>query len=135
MLVATVPSSTTFTVIAGGRGEEGTTAVAHSTTGVPVQDIKDWVYLSVNSGGTNTGCAGACLYNYSVTTTVSPTNSTTGIATTGGASGVIVDNALTGTGESQIYYSSQGNEACAGNGTTGDSTGATCAVQTSQSNP
>jgi len=134
MLVATVPTGTTFTVAAGGRGEEGTTAATHLTTGVPVQDIQDWAYLSVSATGADTGCTGACLYNYSVTTTTSPTGSTTGIAATGGTSGVIIDNALTGTGESQIYYSTLANQSCTGTVVTGTGTGS-CAVQTSQSAP
>jgi hypothetical protein len=116
------------------RGQQGTTAGASYTVGTAAQDIQDWIYLSVAANGADTGCTGACLYNYNVTTTTSPTGSTDGIATTGGASGVVVDNSLTGTGDSQIYYSTLGNQVCAGSGGVGTGTGS-CAVQTSQSAP
>ena len=123
--------STALTVT---RGQQGTTAGASYPIGTAVQDIQDWAYLSVSATGADTGCTGACLYNYSVTTTTSPTGSTTGIAATGGTSGVIIDNALTGTGESQIYYSTLANQSCTGTVVTGTGTGS-CAVQTSQSAP
>ena len=116
------------------RGQEGTTAAASYPAGTAVQDIQDWAYLSVSATGADTGCTGACLYNYSVTTTTSPTGSTTGIAATGGTSGIVIDNELTGTGESQIYYSTLANQNCTGTVVTGTGTG-TCAVQTSQSAP
>jgi hypothetical protein len=103
--------------------------------GAAVQDIQDWLYLSVSANGADTGCSGECLYNYSVTTTTAPANSTNGITATGGTSGVIVDNSLTGTGESQIYYGTLGNLSCTGNTVSGTSGTGSCAVQTSQSAP
>jgi hypothetical protein len=115
------------------RGQLGTTGAAH-TGGAAVQDIQDWLYLSVTANGTGNGCSGACLYNYSVTTTTAPSDATTGITATGGTSGAVVDNFLTGTGESEIYYSTLGNATCAGNGTTGSNTHG-CAVQASQPAP
>jgi hypothetical protein len=48
---------------------------------------------------------------------------------------VIVDNSLTGTGESQIYYGTLGNLSCTGNTVSGTSGTGSCAVQTSQSAP
>ncbi len=137
ILVSSVTGGTTvnFTPAATHRGQLGTTAAAHAD-GAAVQDIQDWLYLSVSAGGGATGCTGACLYNYSVTTTTTPGNATAGIAAAGGTSGVIIDNSLTGTGESQIYYSTLATSAtaCTGNGTTGAGT-EVCAVQTSQSAP
>jgi hypothetical protein len=122
------------TALTVARGQEGTTAAASYPVGTAVQDIQDWAYLSVSATGADTGCTGACLYNYSVTTTTSPTGSTTGIAATGGTSGIVIDNELTGSGESQIYYSTLSNQGCTGTVITGSGTGS-CAVQTSQSAP
>ena len=99
-----------------------------------MQDIQDWIFLSVSAGGDNTGCTGACLYNYSTTTGTAPANSIAGIGRRGGTSGVVIDNSVTGAGGSQIYYSTLATQACTGNGTTGSGT-QVCAVQTSQSNP
>ncbi len=50
--------------------------------------------------------------------------STANLAAAGGTSGIIIDNTVTG--DSEVYYSTQGNQACTG-GTGG------CAVQASQS--
>ena len=101
----------------------------------------DYIFLSVTANG-NVGdggtCTGACLYNFVVSTngtsTSVPAAATAGLATTGGSSGVIMDNISTTTGASQIYFSSLSNETCAGNGTTGNGTGG-CAVQASQAAP
>lgn len=104
----------------------------------------DYIFLSVSANGNVTDggtCTGACLYNFVVstngTTTTVPTaatGATAGLAATGGSSGIIMDNISTTTGASQIYFSSLLNETCAGNGTTGNSTGG-CAVQASQAAP
>jgi len=122
------------------RGALGTTATTH-TSGAVVTDIQDWLFLSVASGGTGGGtpaCTGACLYNYNVTggfpSGTAIASATAGIAATGGTTGIIIDNNSLTTGESQIYYSTRGNQVCNGNGTTGTGT-ANCAVQTLQSVP
>jgi hypothetical protein len=47
----------------------------------------------------------------------------------------VVDNSTTIAGESQIYYSNLGSASCSGNGQTGTSGTASCAVQTSQTAP
>ncbi len=101
----------------------------------------DYIFLSVTANG-NVGdggtCTGACLYNFLVSTngtsTTVPTAATAGLATTGGSSGIIMDNISTTSGASQIYFSSLANETCVGNGTTGNGTGG-CAVQASQAAP
>jgi hypothetical protein len=107
----------------------------------------DWIYLGVTANGAQTGCTGACLYNFNVTSTPSAGciagvnggescnfSATAGLAVAGGSSGIIIDNISTAAGASQIYFSSLSNQTCAGNGTTGNGTGG-CAVQASQSAP
>jgi hypothetical protein len=101
----------------------------------------DYIFLSVTNDGSQTGCsgsgsAGACLYNFVVSTDgrniAVPTSATAGMAAAGGSSGIIIDNTSSTAGESQIYFSSLSNETCGGNQTTGSGTGG-CAVQASQS--
>jgi len=137
-----------------------TTAISALTSAAascsPVTEIwggasttNDYIYLSVSASGTLTTtdaaarCLGACLYNFVVATggtattagteTV-PTTAYAGIAATLGSSGIIIDNTATAASESQIYYTPLGNQACAGNGSTGNGTGG-CAIQTSQAVP
>ncbi|HEV2646833.1 MAG TPA: hypothetical protein VGU46_10760 [Acidobacteriaceae bacterium] len=109
----------------------------------------DYLFMGVSASGslttTNAGahCTGACVYNFVIATggtattagtlTV-PTTAEAGIAATGGSSGIVVDNLLSGSGESQIYYTPLSNMTCGGNGTAGSGTGG-CAVQTSQTVP
>jgi hypothetical protein len=143
ILVSTVSGGTTvnFTPVAGHRGQLGTTAAAHAT-GAAVTDIQDWIYLSVTAGGTGGGtggCATACLYNYLITSGTVPAAASFNLHSTGGTSGIIIDNsapssASAASGEAQIYYTTLGNQACVGNGTSGNGTGG-CAVQTLQSAP
>ena len=127
MLITAGGGTTSLTVT---RGVLGTGPGVIHASGGAVQDIQDWIFLSVTAGGHATGCTGACLYNYNVTTGTAPANSTAGIAATGGTSGIIIDNSSTTTGYSQIYYTPLANQTCATSGTTGG-----CAVQTSQSAP
>ncbi|MGA2373346.1 MAG: hypothetical protein ABSG11_22030 [Candidatus Korobacteraceae bacterium] len=130
MLISSGGGTTTLTV---SRGQLGTTRIGHAS-GAFVADIgtQDWMFLSVTAGGSDTGCTGPCLYNYNALGTAS--SATAGLAETGGTSGITIDNTLTFTGASQIYFSSLANETCAGNGTTGSGTGG-CAVQASQAAP
>jgi hypothetical protein len=128
--------------IAGNIINPLTTAAA---TCSPVTEIfgsggttDDYIFLSVSANGNSTGCTGACLYNFLVSTNGTsptvPTAATAGLAVTGGSSGIIMDNISTTSGASQIYFSSLSNGTCAGNGTTGNGTGG-CAVQASQAAP
>ena len=112
----------------------------------PVAEIyngtNDWIFMSVSANGNQTkttcsgsGTAGACLYNFNVSTT--PTAATAGIQTAasssglgGSSSGIIIDNTSTDVGASQIYYAPLGNLGCSSSGGTGG-----CAVQTSQVAP
>ena len=131
-----------------------TTAISALTSGTatcsPVTEIygsgggtTDYIFLSVSALGTLTAtdtsqpCTGACLYNFIIATAgtrTTPTTAYAGIAATGGTSGIIIDNALGATGESQIYFTPLANESCAGVGGIGTGTGG-CAVQTSQTAP
>ena len=135
MLVGTI-AGTTVNVT---RGRLGTTGVTHANGSV-ITDDPDWLYVSLTAGGSEAVCTGACLYNYiigngSESLTAAPTViATAGIAATLGTTGIIIDNASTTTGEEQIYYSTLGNLACVGNGSTGTGT-QRCAVQTSQAAP
>jgi hypothetical protein len=112
-------------------------AACSPVTEFNVDSTHDWIFTSVLSGSSVTPCTTAtgCLLNYNVHSAGTTGTPTTGQSVAGGASGVIVDNLSTlETGAEEIYYSSQANQTCAGNGTTGSGTG-TCAVQASQSNP
>lgn len=120
-----------------------TTAAA---TCSPVTEIyngtNDWIFMSVSANGnqsasgcSGSGTAGACLYNFNVSST--PTAATAGISTDAGSSGlggsssgIIIDNTSSDTGASQIYYAPLGNQSCTTSGGTGG-----CAVQTSQAAP
>ena len=118
------------------RGALGTTAATHLINANVLIPQLDWMYMSTTAGGsTVTGCpsGGACLYNYYIgSALVAGSAPITGLPTTLGTSGIVIDNSATATGESQIYFTTLGNQACAGNGTTGNGTGG-CAVQVSQS--
>jgi len=122
------------------------TAIASLTSGTatcsPVTEIygsnnstDDYIYLSVTALGTQTGCSGACLYNFVVSTngtsTTAPTSATAGIASAGGSSGIIIDNrGPTSSGESQIYFTPLANQTCTTSGGTGG-----CAIQALQTAP
>lgn len=102
------------------RGKVGTTAATHAN-GATVQDIKDWLFMSVVANGNAAPCTGACLYNFNVIGAGTTGTPIAGLAASGGSSGIIVDNqSTTQVGGEQIYY----------NTLTGDN-----AVQASQSNP
>ena len=96
----------------------------------------DWIFLSVTNQGNQTGCTNACVYNFNVTSGTTPSSATAGLAAANGTSGISIDNSSSTTGASQVYYTTLGNQNCAGNGTfTGNSGNGSggCAVQASQS--
>ena len=121
-----------------GKYNTMVSTVSGASTCSPVTEFyngtQDWLFMSVIANGNKTGCTGACLYNFNVQGAGTTGNVTDGIAAAGGTSGIAIDNSGTGTGQSQIYYSTLANQTCNGNGTTGSGTGR-CAVQTSQSAP
>jgi hypothetical protein len=143
-ILVTAIAGNTLTIV---RGQIGTTAATHADGSVITIPAVDYLYLSVTENGnvtpaalTCTGTSGACLYSIAVGTSagshvaggMAPTN---GLGSAGGTTGIVVDNFLTTAGESQIYYSNLGNASCSGNGQTGTSGTASCAVQTSQTAP
>lgn len=73
----------------------------------PVAEIlngmTDYIYLSVTANGSQSVCSGACIYSFIVTSSV-PGSATKGLSTSGGSSGIIIDNTGSG-GGSQIYFS------------------------------
>ncbi len=139
-LMSTSMTSTGF----GGTAKvfDATNVINPITNGTascsPVTEIDngtdDYIFMSVSANGNQTGCTGACLYNYNVTTSAIGTGIQTAAGSSGlggSTSGIIIDNTDVGdTGAAQIYYSPLGNlSSCAG------TVSATCAVQTSQANP
>jgi hypothetical protein len=85
------------------------TVASGNATCSPVTEFynsNDYIFLSVSANGNATGCTGPCLYNYIVpnNTTTHTGTATAGLAVQGGASGTIIDNNSSSTGESQIYF-------------------------------
>ncbi|MGA2373349.1 MAG: hypothetical protein ABSG11_22045 [Candidatus Korobacteraceae bacterium] len=101
----------------------------------------DWLFLSVTGNALTTSpisCpsnASGCIMSFDVTSEsgFGASKTTSGFASeTGGTSGIVVDNSLSSpTGTSNVYFSTLGNQACAGNGSVGDGTGG-CAIQAPQ---
>jgi hypothetical protein len=96
----------------------------------------DYIFLSVLDFGAPSGCDGSlsngCVMGFDVTSeSVSPSTTPTGAtAEAGGTSGIIVDNASTFGGASNIYYTPLADQDC----TTSEETGG-CAIQISQAAP
>jgi hypothetical protein len=125
-----------FPSVIGVSGSAINPIVSGNATCSPVTDIyngsTDLIFLSVTASGNQTGCSGACVYSFNVTSSA-PTSATAGLTATGGSSGIVIDNTVApGTiHTSQTYFSTLSNQSCAGNGSTGSGTGG-CAVQASQ---
>jgi len=130
-------------------GTAVSTLASASASCSPVTEIwgsaggtNDFLFVSVSASGNQTGCTGACLYNYIVATggtattagtaVTTPLTATAGILTAGGTTGIIIDNTSATTGESEIYYTTRGQQSCANSGT---SVMANCSVQTLQTTP
>ncbi len=68
----------------------------------------DYIFTSVPAGGSATGCTGACVYMYDLSTIgtwgtgVAPSAA---LAAAGGTGGIIIDNISSTGGASQVYYS------------------------------
>lgn len=94
----------------------------------------DWIFASVSANSSLSGVAGCatgngCVYSWNVTTALgSGAAPSAGLVTTGGTSGIIIDNTSSTSGASQIYFSTLSNGTCATSAGTGG-----CAVQASQS--
>ena len=105
MKVTAGGGTTALTVTAANRGLDGTTKVAHTTLNVPVQDVQDWLFTSVEATGNATGCTGACIYNYNVITEAASGTATAGLAAAGGTSGIVIDSSsMAISGDAEIYY-------------------------------
>ena len=91
----------------------------------------DWIFTSVSAAGNLSPCSGACVYSWNVSSALgSGAAPSAGLATTGGTSGIIIDNTSPTAGASQVYFSTESNGTCSTSGTL--SSGG-CAVQASQS--
>lgn len=78
----------------------------------PITEIlngtNDFLYVSVPANGNDTGCAGACIYMFNLTTMGAwgvGVTASAGLPAPGGTSGIVIDNTSSTTGASQIYYS------------------------------
>jgi hypothetical protein len=133
------------------------TLTSATATCSPVTEIfgaggttNDYVFAGVSANGsvttlnTSPTCTTGCVYNFlvgngtaiSASATAGNLEATQAIQSDGGSSGIVIDNTLAGTGDSQIYYTPiTGAQSCGGTtGGSGLGTGG-CAVQTSQSAP
>jgi hypothetical protein len=98
----------------------------------------DYIFLSTIAFSNYSGCGTTpsintgCVVGFDVTSgSISSLTLPTGSSpAAGGASGIVVDNASSGPGESNIYFSALANQTCP---TSGGSSG--CAIQISQSAP
>jgi len=98
----------------------------------------DYIFLSTIAFSNYSGCGTTpsintgCVVGFDVTSgSISSSTLPTGSSpAAGGASGIVVDNAGSGPGESNIYFSALANQTCP---TSGGSSG--CAIQISQSAP
>jgi hypothetical protein len=131
MKITAVGGATSLTV---SRAQRSTTASTYSI-GAAVKDVTlDRIFVGVATGAAGEPCTtGGCAFVFDVTTPPTSRVASAGLAATGGTSGIIIDNASTFTGASQLYYSTVGAGTCTGNGSTGSGTSKGCAVQASQS--
>jgi hypothetical protein len=97
---------------------------------------KDYIFVSVLSYGLPANCNGSeangCVMGFDVTSgslapSATPTAAT---AEAGGTSGIIIDNAATSAGASNIYFTPLANQTCTTSGGTGG-----CAIQAAQAAP
>jgi hypothetical protein len=91
----------------------------------------DWMFVSVAANGAQNACTSAtgCVYSFDATSPLAAgATATAGLPSSGGSSGIIVDNVGAATSTvANVYYSTLGNQACTTSGGTGG-----CAVQASQ---
>jgi hypothetical protein len=114
----------------GGTANGGATtgpALGTASTCSPISEVyntssgtHDWIFMSVTTGGTigftgSNTCTGACVYSFDANglTLTTSTKAVDGIASTGGASGIVIDNAVSSAtgvsgGTSQMYYEQLG---------------------------
>jgi hypothetical protein len=83
----------------------------------------------------NCPAGSGCIMSFNITNTSTWSTATTTAATasvTGGTSAIIIDNASSAGGASQVYFTPLADQSCAGSGGVGTGTGG-CAIQASQS--
>jgi hypothetical protein len=118
------------------RGQLGTGRAMHNS-GATVNEIHDWLFLSVLGNGNGANCTGSCLYNYDVLSGAATGTTITGMPVVGGTSGISIDNTALN-GGSQIYFtylSAATSGIVCPSPSGGPGTGATtggCAVQATQ---
>lgn len=103
-----------------------------------LNNTTDYIFLGTIAFSNYSGCGAApsigvgCVVGFDVTSgSISGSTAPTGSSpAAGGASGIVVDNSGSASGESNIYFSALANQACT---TSGGSSG--CAIQISQSAP
>ncbi len=101
----------------------------------PVTEIQtsttDDFFVSIQKSGGLNHCAGnntrGCLYSFAISSQTFPGNSTAGLISTGGTSGLSIDNIFSTAGASQVYFTPLDNQTCITPATTGG-----CAYQASQ---
>jgi hypothetical protein len=98
----------------------------------------DLLFFSVSNNGTATSgwnCAGkGCVLSFNINnpgTTPSTPAASTNQGGSGGSTGLVVDNNVSGSGGAQVYFLPLANVTCTGNGSVGSGTGV-CATQASQ---
>lgn len=117
------------------------TEFCNNSTSACVSGSTDYIYASVTTAANLTAsgankCSGAtqaCLYSWNTASALTGTTAPSdGLATTGGTSGIIIDNSATSSGASQVYYSTLSSGTCTTSGTNGSVTSGSCAVQAAQ---
>ena len=77
-----------------GAATSATTLTSAGAACSPVSEIftndHDDPFLSVTANGDMTGCAGACVYNFDITSSV-PGNAAAGFGSNGGSSAIVAD--------------------------------------------
>jgi hypothetical protein len=73
----------------------------------------DYLFMSVTANGNYPSasplCSGSCVYSFTVSGTGNAPTKAAGLNATGGTSGIIIDNSVSGTGLSNIYYEDLGD--------------------------
>jgi hypothetical protein len=121
-----IPADTTISAVLTATSVTLSQAASGTTTTGSATIDTDWLFAGVQTKGTRTGCSGACLYSFSIANAF-PADSRSGLASTGGTSGLIIDNTATSpAGTSEVYFTPLADQSCTTSGGTGG-----CATQAS----
>jgi hypothetical protein len=122
-----IPANTTISAVLTATSVTLSQAATGASIAGTATINTDWLFASVQTNGSLTGCSGACLYSFSIANAF-PAGSHSGLTSTGGSSGLIIDNTATSpAGTSEVYYTPLASQHCA---TSSDNGG--CATQASQ---